>query len=505
MQLSVLLERLLIKQVYGDNSFDIKGIETDSRKAKPGDLFICLTGLTLDGHSFASDAISRGAIAILVEKELTDTPCHVTVIKVPDTRRAMAILADYFYGQPSKVLKLIGVTGTNGKTTTTHLIEKILNDSGKKTGLIGTIHMKIGDYTEKAVNTTPEAIDLQRFLRKMIENGAEYTVLEVSSHALAMGRVRGCNFSTAIFTNLTHDHLDYHQTLENYCQAKSLLFSQLGNSFDSDSPIAVFNIDDEASDNLAKKTSAQIIRYGIKNNADVQAKDITFNREGTSLTVETFKGSLSLNLKMQGLFNVYNVLAAISACLLEGVTLEQMKESLESFEGIRGRFQHLFAGQDFTVIVDYAHNPDGLENVLRTARQFTLGKLYCVVGCEGDRDRKKRPVMAHIAATYSDIAIFTSDNTRSEDPEFIIKEMVEGLECDQMLEQRIITILNRKEAIHHAVKMASDSKDCIIITGKGHETHQLVKNKMIPFDDVEVASEIIENILSLQKVPATVD
>lgn len=496
MQVYKLMEKLLIKNIEGDSNLEIQDIEIDSRKVKPGALFICLPGLTVDGHRFASDAVLNGAVAVLTEKDI-DLPSHITKIRVPDTRRAMAVLSNVFHGHPTSKLNVIGVTGTNGKTTTTHIIEKILNDNSKKTGLIGTIQMRFGEYTEKTNNTTPEAIELQRYFKKILDQGAEYAVLEVSSHALDMGRVRGCNFKSTIFTNLTHDHLDYHDTMDQYLETKSLLFSQLGNTYDERPKFAILNTDDEVSNLFAKKTAAQVITYGIHHKADVQARNMEITSNGTSFVVDTFKGSIPLKLKLNGTFNVYNSLAAVSACLVEDIPLEQIKTSLETFEGVRGRFERVEAGQDFTVIVDYAHNPDGLQNVLKTAKNFTDGRLFCIVGCEGDRDRKKRPVMANIAVDYSDYAILTSDNTRSEEPEDILKEMSEGLKSKNIPIERYISIINRRDAIYHAIERAKPN-DCIIITGKGHETRQIIKNNQsIPFDDREIVIECIKNKFDL--------
>lgn len=495
MKLSHLLERLLIKHIEGDESVEITNIEMDSRRVKQGNLFICLSGSMKDGHEFIDEAIANGAVAILAEKDM-EIPTNITFVKVPDTRRAMAILSDFFYGQPSHQLKLIGVTGTNGKTTTTHLIEKILNDYGKKCGIIGTLYMRIGEYIEQTSNTTPESISLQRHFKKMIENGAEYAILEVSSHALDMGRVRGCNFKTSVFSNLSHDHLDYHQTMEQYCDAKSLLFSQLGNIYQDHSKCAIFNADDPASKILAKKTSAQIITYGIDNRADVYVKYMDMKPDGTYLLVDTFKGSIPLHLKLLGKFNVYNVLAALSVCLVEDVPLDQIKQSMETFSGVTGRFEPIFLGQDFTVIVDYAHNPDGLKNVLKTAKELTKGKLYCVCGCEGDKDRKKRPVMARVAVDYSDFAIFTSDNCRSEEPEDIINEMMDGLKYEHTSIARYVPIINRKDAIFHAIERA-EPNDCIVIAGRGHETHMIVKDMKIPFDDKEVIIQSLSKYVTV--------
>lgn len=481
-----LLMPLLPATITGDDSMEITGLTADSRQVKPGCLFVCLTGYTVDGHLYAAQAVQHGAVAVLSEKDL-DVPA--TVVRVPDTRRAMAMLADRFYGSPTRELKLIGVTGTNGKTTTTHLIDKILRDQCKKTGLIGTIHMRIGDVTEDVKNTTPDALDLQKSFRRMREVDTEYAIIEVSSHALEMGRVRGCNVHTAVFTNLTQDHLDYHKTMENYRYAKSLLFSQLGNSYDPDRlKTAVLNADDEASGLYATVTPARVLTYGIDHPADVRATDIEVTGKGTAFTVQTYAGSLRMNLKLMGKFNVYNALAATAVALAEGISLEAIRNSLEEVAGVNGRFESVDAGQPFTVLVDYSHTPDSLENALATIKEFAKQRIFCIVGCGGDRDRTKRPIMAKIATTYADQTVLTSDNPRSEEPQAIIDDMLAGLTgVDQ---DRYTAVVDRREAIRCAVSQARPG-DVILIAGKGHETYQIIKDQVLPFDDREVAREAI--------------
>lgn len=486
MLLRDLLSPLLQKTVKGDDSIEIKGLTADSRQVKPGFLFICLTGFTVDGHAFAKKAVEMGAVAVLSQRELE---VEATVVRVGDTRRAMAILADRFFGSPTRELKLIGVTGTNGKTTTTHLIDKILRDQNRRTGLIGTIHMRIGDVSEEVKNTTPEVIELQSSFRRMREIGTEYAIIEVSSHALVQGRVRGCDVHTAVFTNLTRDHLDYHQTMENYRFAKSLLFSQLGNGYEWESmKTAVFNADDEASELFATVTPARVLTYGIDQPADVYATDIEITSKGTSFTAHTFAGSIELQLKMTGKFNVYNALAAIAATLVEGVSLTDIKASLESISGVNGRFEAVEAGQPFTVLVDYSHTPDSLENALTTIREFAKGRVVCIVGCGGDRDRTKRPIMAQIATKHADRSVLTSDNPRSEDPQAILDDMLAGL--DGVDKSRYTAMVDRREAIFYAIAHAQPD-DVILIAGKGHETYQIIKDQVLSFDDREVAREAI--------------
>jgi UDP-N-acetylmuramoyl-L-alanyl-D-glutamate--2,6-diaminopimelate ligase len=489
MLLRDLLAPLLPVSVMGEDSLEITGLTADSRKVKPGNLFICLPGFTVDGHAYAAKAVEQGAVAVLAEKDV-DVPA--TVVRVPDTRRAMAMLADRFYGSPTRDLKLIGVTGTNGKTTTTHLIDKILRDQQKRTGLIGTIHMRIGDVYEELKNTTPDALELQQSFRRMRDIGTEYAIIEVSSHALELGRVRGCDVHTAVFTNLTQDHLDYHKTMENYRFAKSLLFSQLGNSYDPNRlKTAVLNADDDASHLYATVTPARVITYGIDRPADVRAEEIEITSRGTSFTVHSFAGSARLNLQLMGKFNVYNALAAIAVTLAEGVPLDDIKTSLEEIPGVSGRFESVYAGQPFTVLVDYSHTPDSLENALVTVKEFAKGRIFCVVGCGGDRDRTKRPIMAQIATKYADVTVLTSDNPRSEDPQAIIDDMLAGL--TDVPPERYTSLVDRREAIRFAVSHAEEN-DVILIAGKGHETYQIINGQVLPFDDREVAREAIAEL-----------
>ncbi|UHA73554.1 UDP-N-acetylmuramoyl-L-alanyl-D-glutamate--2,6-diaminopimelate ligase [Paenibacillus sp. 481] len=488
-KLSTLLEWLLIKHIKGDPHIPIHGLSVHSTQVQPGDLFFCLTGTQTDGHQFAIEAVARGCAAIVSSKKLDYIPVGITQIIVPDSRKAMAMVADKFYGHPTRSLKLIGVTGTNGKTTTTSMIEKILSDNDRACGLIGTMAMKLGALTEKTAHTTPDAIQLQQYLKKLVDCGAEYAALEVSSHALSMGRVRGCHFKTVVFTNLTHDHLDYHHHMDRYFQDKALLFAQLGNAYSDNVQVAVINADDPVSARLASMTAAQVITYGIHQTADVQATDISVGPDYTEFTVLSYKGKMSIRMNMIGEFNVYNALAAITVCLIENIALSAIKQSLESFTGVQGRFESVDAGQSYRVVVDYAHNPDGLEKVLSTARHLTSGRLITLVGCEGDRDKLKRPLMASKAAALSDLVILTSDNPRSEHPEAILNEMVQGLNVQQL--SRCLLIADRREAIKQAIQ-AAEGDDCVMITGKGHETHQIFADRLVPFNDVEIAREMME-------------
>ncbi len=487
MNLERLISSLLIYKSIGNINIEVNDLKADSRIVEQGDLFICLPGFVTDGHKYAQNAIDKGAVAVICERKL---PVKVPQIIVKDVRFAMAVLSDKFYNHPSTRLKVIGVTGTNGKTTTTHLIDKILTDQNHVTGLIGTIKMKIGDEVLEVKNTTPDAIDLHKNFDKMITVGSDYVTMEVSSHALDMGRVRGIDFNIAVFTNLTQDHLDYHVTMGKYREAKGLLFSQLGNAYGKNSKYAVLNADDKASQYFNKITAAQTITYGIDNEADVRAINLCITEQGTNFTLNSFKGVIDINLKMIGKFSVYNALAAITVALIEDISLVEIKKSIEDISGVDGRFELVNLNQDFTVIVDYAHTPDGLENVLKTIKEFVSGKVYCVFGAGGDRDKIKRPLMGKIAVESSDVVIVTSDNPRSENPEEIIKDIVAGIEEIKNMQSVYITITDRRKAIEYAINNAKKG-DVVIIAGKGHETYQILNDKVIHFDDREVAKEAI--------------
>ncbi|MDR7236189.1 UDP-N-acetylmuramoyl-L-alanyl-D-glutamate--2,6-diaminopimelate ligase [Neobacillus drentensis] len=484
MKLQKLLKNLHLLIPFKGEDLEITSIENDNRKVQNGSLFICIKGYTVDGHDFAEAAVKNGAAAILAERPIA---LDVPVILVKDTTRAMAVLADTFYGQPTKKLHLIGITGTNGKTTTSHLIEKIMVDAGQRTGLIGTMYTKIAEETIETKNTTPESLTLQKTFQQMVDRGVETAVMEVSSHALDLGRVHGCDFDVAVFTNLTQDHLDYHKTMDEYKRAKSLLFAQLGNTFNHQNPkFAILNADDQASEMYSRATAAHIVTYGIDMKADIQAKDIQMTSSGTSFNLIIETEIYPVQMQLIGKFSVYNVLASIAASLVSGIEINQIIKSIESVEGVSGRFELVNAGQDFTVIVDYAHTPDSLENVLKTIQHIAKKKVFVIVGCGGDRDRTKRPLMAQIACKWATDPILTSDNPRSEDPLAILKEMEAGVKGGKY---KIIP--DRKEAINTAIQQASKD-DVVLIAGKGHETYQIIGNLVHDFDDRLVAREAIE-------------
>lgn len=475
------------KQLQSGNPL-ISSIEMDSRQVQAGSLFVCINGFTVDGHDFVDQAIQSGASAILSERELINIDPTVPYIVVSDTKRALAQLADYFYNQPTRKLRLIGVTGTNGKTTTTHIIDEIFRANGELTGLIGTMYIKIGDQTIDVNNTTPESLVLQKTFRDMIEQKVTTATMEVSSHALDMGRVRGCDYDIAVFTNLTQDHLDYHKTMEEYARAKGILFAQLGSSIHYEKPkYAILNNDDPVSEMYKKVTAgAQIVTYGIDSECDVRATTIKMNGQGTTFTLTTPVGEAQISMKLVGKFSVYNVLAAISTAIAAKVPFQVIIDTVENMQGVAGRFELVNENQDYSVIVDYSHTPDSLENALTTVKQFAKGKVYVIVGCGGDRDKTKRPIMARIAVENSDEAIFTSDNPRTEDPIQILKDMEAGVQ-----DEHYKVFVDRKEAIFYAIGHALKD-DIILIAGKGHETYQIIGKQVLDFDDRKIAREAIK-------------
>lgn len=482
MKLEQLINKLLFTHIIGDVDVEVAGIHNDSRAIKDNDMFVCTKGAKENGHNYIPQAIANGAKIIVIQDKQEQYVEGITYILVPDTGKAASIMVDELYGSPTHQLKLIGVTGTNGKTTTTNLIEHILTYHQHKTGVIGTIEIRYPGYQEEAKLTTPLCYDLQRYFYNMKQADVDYAVMEVSSHSLDLGRVHGCRFKTAVFTNLTQDHLDYHVTMEAYGEAKGLLFAQLGNDYEQAS-YAVLNSDDPWSERYARKTSAQIITYGLGEDALVRATNINITAAGTSFTLTTPLGELELSTKLIGKFNVYNLLAAISAVIPEGLSLDQIKEAIEGVEGVPGRFEAVQQGQPFAVVVDYAHTPDSLENVLRTAQQLEPRKLICVVGCGGDRDRTKRPLMANIAIEMADHVYFTSDNPRTEDPIAILADMTNHLTAEHYT-----TNVDRKLAIEDAINEAQ-AGDIIVIAGKGHENYQIIGTVKSHFDDKEIARD----------------
>ena len=492
-ELKKILELITDYKIIGDCEKIITGIEQDSRKVVSGTLFVCMNGAKVDGHDFAIQAIEKGANTILAEKEIT-VPPHITLIVVSDVRETIKIIVPYFYDYPGTKMRIIGITGTNGKTTTSYLTKNILQKAGYKVGVIGTIQIMIENEILPINNTTPDVIELQQILYKMYDAKIDYVVMEISSHALELERIICCEIDVAAFTNLTQDHLDFHKTIENYTVAKAKLFKLLNNNSNvKASKSAVVNVDDKAGISMLAATSdaCNIITYGINNVASLKAENVQVLAKGASFEIKGLT-NINLTLKITGIFNVYNVLAAVGIALAEKVEAMVIKEALEEANCVAGRFELVDEGQDFSVIVDYAHTPDGLENILKTAREITTQRIITVFGCGGDRDRTKRPIMGKIATELSDIVIATSDNPRTEDPEFILSEIEAGI-LPVLGAKSYEKITERYEAIKKAIKLAQKD-DIVIIAGKGHENYQILKNETIHFDDRETAGELLREI-----------
>ncbi len=483
MRLRTLIDNLDYIELVNIEGFynEIEGISYNSKKTQHDDVFICLTGEHVDGHEYAEEAVTNGACLCIVERRLN---LDIPQIVVADTSQVIAQVSDLFYSSPSQRLNLIGVTGTNGKTTVTHLIQKLYEAENQKCALIGTLGNKMSsdDSYHDAKHTTPQAPELQELFYDIYEKSIPNVVMEVSSHALAQHRVDYCEFNGAVLTNLTQDHLDFHITMNNYFKAKAKLFEDL-----CAGDFAVINIDDEYAARFMEVISSNvnILTYGIKNDADVKAENINFDNTGASFTCNVKGKKYDVKLKMNGMFSVYNVLAAITTALALDFDIENSIRTLETISGVAGRFEVVVNKP--TVIVDYAHTPDGLENVLKAAREITpeSGNLICIFGCGGDRDATKRPKMGAIAERLADKVIVTSDNPRSEDPQQIITDILAGFKSTN----NVIVEPDRELAIKEAYKLAN-ANDIVLVAGKGHEDYQILAHETIHFDDREKVREI---------------
>jgi UDP-N-acetylmuramoyl-L-alanyl-D-glutamate--2,6-diaminopimelate ligase len=480
MKLKELLIGLNYSIISGSDDIDINKIEYDSRKVQKGDLFVCIEGFKMDGHDFAVKALERGAAAVMCQKDLS-LNISAAVIRVEDTRKGLALAASKLYNEPWKKLKMIGITGTNGKTTSTYMMKAILEEAGQKVGLIGTIANYIGNEKIVSQRTTPESLELHELFKRMIDKDVTHCVMEVSSHSLSLHRVYGIDFSEAIFTNLTQDHLDFHGTFENYYNAKLILFKNSSNS--------IINIDDQYGKRVYDDVQNNKVTYGIENNSELKAENIKMHSRGIEFDLIYGSENVQINLNIPGRYNIYNALGSAAACLNEGASLEAVKRGLERVF-VPGRCDIVTKNYnlDFEVIVDYAHTPDGLENILKTAREFTKGRLITVFGCGGDRDKTKRPIMGEIASKLSDLIVITSDNPRTEEPLAIIQDILGGIEKDNYA-----VFENRKEAIKKAMSIAQKG-DIIVVAGKGHEDYQELKNEVIHFDEREVIADIIKEL-----------
>jgi UDP-N-acetylmuramoyl-L-alanyl-D-glutamate--2,6-diaminopimelate ligase len=498
MRLSQLLEGVtvskLFQTMYGQmvvtHEVEIGKVQYDSRKIQRGDCFIAIKGTASDGHSFIQSAINQGAKVVVLQddKVLPDPLCmHAGVIKVvvPDSRRALAIMSANYFDHPSKKLKFVGITGTNGKTTTSHLVKSILEAGGEKAGLVGTIEYKIGEQIIPATHTTPESLELNELFASMVENHCTSVSMEVSSHALDQSRVYGLDFDVAVFTNLTQDHLDYHITMENYFEAKKTLFTYL-----KPSGCAVINHDDRWGVQLLASIKARKISYGINLSADIFAKEVKLSINGTTFVISNGQGECTVSTPLIGTFNVYNVLAAYTTGMALGLSQEQILTGIRNLKNVRGRFERIISPAGWTAVIDYAHTPDALGNCLRTIHdvlpQKNRGRIITVFGAGGDRDKTKRPIMGLIAGDYSDLVIVTSDNPRTEMPEIIIDDVMRGI----TRHASVLREVDRQTAIERAINCAQQG-DVILIAGKGHEDYQVIGKEKKHFSD----KEVVENLL----------
>ena len=477
MKLKELIKGLNIVEFEGDMEIEIESIAYDSRKAKEGSVFVCIEGFKVDGHKYIPQAIENGTRAFIVQKEV-EMPAGMSVVRVEDTRYALASISDIFFGHPSGKFNLIGITGTKGKTTTTYMIKSILENYGQKVGLIGTIANMIGDEVLPTDRTTPESYDLQELFCDMVQKNVKSVVMEVSSHALELHRVSCSEYDIGVFTNLSRDHLDFHKTFENYLEAKIKLFGICKKG--------LINIDNEFGKRVVENARCEVYTMGIDNEADIRAVDIAHHPNSVDFKVISpwFEGKISVSIP--GKFSVYNALAAIGSCALMGVPFEYIQKGLAGVR-VPGRAEIVDVGKDYTVMIDYAHSPDSLENILTTVKAYAPGRVVCVFGCGGDRDKTKRPVMGRISGQLADFTIITSDNPRTEDPEMIINDIEEGI---KETGAAYIKIVDRREAIKYALMNARD-KDIIVLAGKGHENYIILKDKTIHFDETEVIREIL--------------
>ncbi|HEY3396058.1 MAG TPA: UDP-N-acetylmuramoyl-L-alanyl-D-glutamate--2,6-diaminopimelate ligase [Armatimonadota bacterium] len=470
----------------------VTGVASDSRQVKPGFVFVAVRGFAVDGHEFIGEALERGAVAVVYQDPAAGAliPAEVTAVAVGDSRRVVAELAAEFWGQPSRDLTLVGVTGTSGKTTVSLMIDSIARAAGLSTGVIGTLGISVAGERRPSAHTTPDAVELQGLLADMRDRGVKHVTMEVSSHGLALDRVWPCRFDAAVFTNLSQDHMDFHSDPDDYYLAKQRLFTDYARlAAPEKNLVGVVNLDDAAGERLVRDVVGPVVTYGL-GAANVRAGQMHNRSNGLQLIVEfpDRRDPLPLDLPVLGRFNAYNALAAAACAWALGYKLSAIREGLEKLRPVPGRFERVEAGQDFTVVVDYAHKPDALHNVLAAARELQPRRLLCVVGCGGDRDKIKRPQMAQIATTEADWAILTSDNPRTEQPQAIIDDMLAGVVGDNYQ-----VVGDRREAIFEAINRCEPG-DLLVIAGKGHERYQIVGDRILPFDDREVALEALASL-----------
>lgn len=467
-------------QLEGDAAVQVDSLVTHSRLVSPGSVFFAVPGVKENGSEYIDEAVRRGAAAIVVEGPVS-VPTGVTIARVPDCRRAKALVAARFFGEPSHTIPVVGITGTNGKTTTAYMLRSIADYEDGPTSMFGTIQYAVGSRTIAAPNTTPDPIDLQRYLQQSVRLGARLAVMEVSSHALEQGRVDGVDFQAAVFTNLSPEHLDYHRTAEAYLEAKARLFERL-----SRASLAVVNADDPRSRDILAGTEARVVTFGLEQEADVTARIRRVDIDGISFILSTARGETEVNTRLVGRHNLMNALAASAAAVAMGFSLESVRGGFQLLSGVPGRLESVDCGQDFRVLVDYSHTEDALRNAIGSLRALTRGRIITVFGCGGDRDKAKRPRMGEVVDAMSDYAVVTSDNPRSENPMEIIGEITSamGHGAKRTVES------DRHAAIDMAIRMARGG-DIVLIAGKGHEDHQITGQGSVPFDDRAVAREVL--------------
>lgn len=496
MTLAALLEalegRVEILDTQGPLGTRLTAVTDDSRAVASGSLFVAVKGESVDGHRFIQAAAGAGAAAIVLQEPAAGLRCPT--VRVADSRKALGLLGSRFYGEPSSKLRMIGVTGTNGKTTTTFVCKALLEGLGQRVGLIGTVAYQIGQEVLPASHTTPGALELQQLLDKMVTDRCTAAVMEVSSHALAQDRTSGCEYDVAVFSNLTQDHLDFHKTMDEYFQAKLRLFTGL-TGVRKPNKRAIVNADDPSGMRIASLCPAPVWTYAVHGKADLRAERVKLSLSGTTFTAATPAGSFPVDSHLVGEHNVYNLLAAIGVALHEGATPEQVRQAVGSVTNVPGRFERVLAGQNFTVVVDYAHTEDALVRLLTAAQALKAGRIITVFGCGGDRDRGKRPKMGRAAVQYSDVVILTSDNPRTEDPLAILQEVEVGVQdaLRQRPQVHYHKVVDRREAIAAAVREAR-AGDMVLIAGKGHEDYQILGKTKFHFDDREVAREAIQRL-----------
>lgn len=490
--LAALSGQVQILEQRGDMSRPVHGITDDSRAVTAGSLFVAVKGERVDGHNFIEQAIKAGAGTVIAQGPVVAGP--LPSVLVADSRKALGLLGSRFYGDPSANLKMIGVTGTNGKTTTTYICKSLLEGIGRRVGLIGTVGYQIGQETFPASHTTPGALDLQQLLAKMVETGLNAAVMEVSSHALALDRTSGCEYDVAVFTNLTQDHLDFHHTMDEYFEAKLRLFTGLAGGRKIGKR-AIVNVDDPRGAAIQAACPVPVWSYAIQNQADLKAERVRLSLAGTTFTAATPAGSFTVESRLVGEHNVYNLLGAIGVALHDGATVDQICQAAAHITNVPGRFERVSSGQDFTVVVDYAHTEDALVRLLTAAQALKTDRIITVFGCGGDRDRGKRPKMGRAAVEYSDVVVLTSDNPRTEDPMAILRDVEVGVR-DALARRSHVQyhlVPDRREAIGAAIREARRG-DMVLIAGKGHEDYQIIGTKKFHFDDREVAREAIQQL-----------